>query len=236
MAHEASTSNPINREALERHYASFHTTAGHRAICRLLLPETSEVEGKRALDLDCRKGKGVLGLCDKIGETGHVIGVDASADNLAIAAEYATKRHWAHEDWPRYLQFVQGYKEDLDAAGIESESVDVVFVNSSLNVSYDLEKTLAEIYRVLANNGGFLHVMGIFSRNPIDKQMRRDMAASGNVFGAALTMEEFESLTQAIGFMNCNFSQVAEVELGEEERLPSLEGLQFVEAVAQVRK
>lgn len=236
MIYETSASNPINRKALEKHYASFHTTAGHRAVCRLLLPEASEVEGKRALDLDCRKGKGILGLCDKIGEAGHVIGIDASADNLAIAAEYAAKRHWAHEDWPRYLQFVQGYKEDLAAAGIESESVDVVFVNSSLNVSYDLEKALTEIYRVLASNGGFFHVMGIFSCSPIDKQIRQDMAASGNVFGTALTMEEFEFLTQVIGFTSCDFSQIAEVELGEEEHLPSLEGLQFVEAVAQVRK
>lgn len=221
---------------LERHYASFRTTAGHRAVCRLLLPEASEVEGKRVLDLDCRKGKGILGLCDRAGEKGHVIGIDASAANLVAAAKYATKRHWAGEDWPRYLQFIQGYKEDLTAAGIASESMDIAFVNSSLNVSYDLEKSLEEIHRVLVGNGGFLHVMGIFSCSPIDAQTRQNMATAGNVFGSALTMEEFESLAHTVGFASCEFSRVAEALPEEEEELPNLENARFVEAIARVCK
>ena len=47
----------------------------------------ADIEGKRVLDVCCRKGKGAFALADAVGPSGYVIGVDV--DQAGVIAGYA---------------------------------------------------------------------------------------------------------------------------------------------------
>lgn len=217
---------------LKAHYDAFSCKDGHRAICRMLLPD--ELEGKRVLDLECRSGKGVFQLADKVGEKGFVTGVDHSEEKVKNAESRASRCHWAGRNWREYASFLCAYMEDLSTVGIEDESFDIVFVNSVINVAYDVRQCLKEANRVLTREG-CLHVMGVFADEAQDPIMQQESAQAGDVFGSALTMEEFESMALSCGFDSCTFSQTAPV-LPTEESLEETGCPRFHEAVAKAVK
>src|SRR5439155_20594066 len=95
------------------------------AILELVHPEVRErfygcgsplppaLEGATVLDLGCGSGRDVYLLSRLVGEHGHVIGVDMTAEQMGVAR--------AHRPWhaQRYgyatsnVRFVDGYIEDL---------------------------------------------------------------------------------------------------------------------------
>ena len=52
----------------------------------------SDLAGKTVLDIGCRRGKGVFKLSDRVGNAGHVIGVDWVAPYIAEAKELFDKQ------------------------------------------------------------------------------------------------------------------------------------------------
>ncbi|HQQ75702.1 MAG TPA: methyltransferase domain-containing protein, partial [Pseudomonadales bacterium] len=81
--------------------------------CGLILPE--QLQGLTVLDLGCGAGRDVYVLSHLVGESGSVIGVDMTEEQLAVARE--------HRDYHRKLfghdhsnvRFLHGYIEKLDA-------------------------------------------------------------------------------------------------------------------------
>lgn len=69
------------------------------------------------------------------------------------------------------MSFVEGFAEDLAAAGIEDGSVDVVIANCTINHSPCKELILAEIWRVL-KEGGELYLTTIFSDRRITAELQ----------------------------------------------------------------
>ncbi len=185
--------------------------------------------------MECRKGKGAYAISDRVGPEGFVIGIDSSAANIENAIEYAPRSHQAKEDWSDYLAFSQGYFEDLRSAGIQDESIDVIIVNSVLNVAFDREAALREVYRVLAPEG-YLYHANVFTMNPISAVLADGLRVDGNVFGAALTREAYVSLVERVGFEACCFSQALPVRPAGADAVETLKGHVFIDAVAQVVK
>lgn len=81
----------------------------------------------------------------------------------------------------------------------------MVVVNSSLNLVRDLSSVLCEIVRALAP-GGFLYHAGVFAESPLPKEPMGELAARGNVFGAARTKRTFERAVREAGFSTCVFA------------------------------
>ena len=216
-------------EAMRAHYANLEHVRGHSTVCRMVLPEG--LAGKRVLDLWCRSGKGAFAIGDQTGLEGFVMGTDPSAACIEGARARAPKSHEAGAEWERHLDLRQAFTEDLAAAGVDGASFDVTFVNSVINVAFDMDACLDEIRRVLAP-GGYLYVMGAFAEDELPAETRAEMARAGNVYGAALTMDHFAELVQAHGFTDCTFTQVQPLEVNEEDAHPALEGRTFVETMA----
>ncbi len=103
----------IHPEVVERYYG-----------CGSPLPVA--LEGCTVLDLGCGSGRDCYLLSRLVGESGKVIGVDMTEEQLAVAIRH---REW-HADRYGYTQsnveFVQGYIEDLASAGIADNSIDIV--------------------------------------------------------------------------------------------------------------
>lgn len=218
-------------QALESYYAALPREDRYFTRCVMHLPE--DLTSKRVLDLECRRGKGAFGISDRVGPEGFVIGLDSSESLIAEAIEQAPKNHRAKEKWGHHLSFDQGYFEDLRSAGIKDASIDIVIVNSVLNLAYDRELTLREIHRVLAPEG-YLYYSGIFADKPIPKEVIDELRIEGNVFATASTLEAFESLIKHVGFSVSRFSQGRAVHPTGADESVLLHNFSFTERIAQV--
>ncbi len=89
------------------------------------------------LDLGCGSGREVYVVSKLVGSRGRVIGIDMTDEQLAVArrhVDYHTEKFGYGEP---NVNFVKGYMEDLEAAGIASNSVDLVVSNCVTNLSPD---------------------------------------------------------------------------------------------------
>lgn len=161
-------------------------------------PIPTNIEGKTILDLGCGTGRDCYVLSKLVGESGTVIGIDMTEEQLEVA-----KRHIDyHTDKFRYkkpnVKFIQGYIEDLASAQIASSSVDVVISNCVINLSPDKEKVFSEIFRVL-KPGGELLFSDVFASRRIPKDLKDDHVLFGECLSGALYIEDFRRILSKIG-------------------------------------
>ena len=164
-------------------------------------PIPPALEGKTVLDLGCGTGRDVYLLSKLVGPEGFVIGVDMTDEQLAVAEKYRdiqTKRFGY--DFPN-VEFKKGYIEDLQAAGIKDNSVDVVVSNCVINLSPNKEAVFSEIFRVL-KPGGELYFSDIFSGRRISDELRKDPVLYGECLSGALYIEDFRRILHGIGCLD----------------------------------
>lgn len=172
----------VHPEVVERYYG-----------CGSPLPVA--LEGCTVLDLGCGSGRDCYLLSRLVGESGKVIGVDMTEEQLAVA-----KRHG---DWhaERYgyaqsnVEFVQGYIEDLASAGIVDNSIDVVVSNCVVNLSPDKQQVLSEILRVL-KPGGEIYFSDVYADRRIPQALKIEPVLLGECLGGALYWEDFRRIMQ----------------------------------------
>lgn len=159
-------------------------------------PIPPALEGATVLDLGCGSGRDCYVLSKLVGPRGRVIGLDMTAEQLAVARRHqdfhARAFGWANTD------FRHGYIEDLAAAGIADGSVDLVISNCVLNLSPDKGRAFREIFRVL-KPGGELYFSDVFADRRIPAPLARDPVLLGECLGGALYVEDFRRLMAASG-------------------------------------
>ncbi len=159
------------------YYAALSPAAGFQGRCAMSIP--ADIEGKRVLDVCCRKGKGAFALADAVGPSGYVIGVDPDTDNVAAACAAAPKNHRAGSSWEHHLRFSPAIPENLSQACIQDASIDLVYINSVLNLAWSLPVALAEFARVLAPGGRLWVAQGVFAADDLDAQGERAVIGDG---------------------------------------------------------
>jgi len=175
----------LESEVLEKYYG-----------CGVCVPPA--VESCTVLDLGSGSGRDAYLLSKLVGEQGHVIGVDMTDEQLAVA-----RRHiGAHTERFGYAQpnveFRKGYIEDLRTADLDDNSVDVVVSNCVLNLSTDKVATYREIFRVL-KPGGELFISDVFADRRIPADLRNDPVLYGECLSGALYIEDFRRMMRDLG-------------------------------------
>lgn len=161
-------------------------------------PLPPALDGCVVLDLGCGSGRDCYLLSQLVGEHGDVIGVDMTAEQLAVA-----RRHlgW-HMDRFGYrrpnVRFAEGFIEDLRTAGIADDSVDVVISNCVINLSPDKTRVFAEMLRVLKPGGEF-YFSDVFADRRIPRTLQEDPVLRGECLGGALYVEDFRRLMTRAG-------------------------------------
>lgn len=156
------------------------------------------LEGRTVLDLGCGSGRDCYLLSRLVGESGRVIGIDMTEEQLAVAKQ--------HRDWhgKRYgyarsnVEFIKAHIEDLKPAGIADNSIDAVVSNCVINLSPNKHKVLAEIFRVL-KPGGELFFSDVYADRRIPEQLKLDPVLLGECLGGALYWEDFRRIMQDLG-------------------------------------
>ncbi len=176
----------IHPEILERFYG-----------CGSPIP--FELEGRTVLDLGCGTGRDSYIVSKLVGENGRVIGVDMTPEQLEVAERHVDYQMGRFGYSSPNVEFKQGYIEDLAAAGIEDNSVDVVISNCVINLSPDKPAVFSEIFRVL-KPGGELFFSDVFAGRRIPESLRNDPVFYGECLGGALYIEDFRRMLEAAGF------------------------------------
>ncbi|MFZ2235427.1 MAG: methyltransferase domain-containing protein [Dokdonella sp.] len=161
-------------------------------------PIPPALDGKTVLDLGCGSGRDVYLLSRMVGESGRVIGVDMTEEQLEIAKRHQTWHAQRFGHSTSNVSFVHGYIEQLDACGIADASVDVVVSNCVLNLSPQKDRVFAEIFRVL-KPGGELYLSDVFSDRRIPDALRSDPVLLGECLSGALYTEDFRRLMEKLG-------------------------------------
>merc|ERR1711977_483655 len=159
-------------------------------------PTPLGIEGKRVLDLGCGSGRDCYIASALVGESGSVIGVDMTEQQLQVAKDHAEEYTKHKLNYSKSnMRFLHGYIEKLTDLGIEAGSVDLIISNCVVNLSVDKERALQQLYTVMAQGGEFQ-----FSDVVLPDNVRTDKVLVGECLGGAMEINQFVELAEKTGF------------------------------------
>ncbi len=162
-------------------------------------PIPPALEGCTVLDLGSGSGRDVYVLSKLVGETGHVIGVDMTPEQIEVAQRYQQEQAERFGYAQSNVEFRLGYIEDLAAIGIEDESIDLVVSNCVVNLSPFKEMVMKEVYRVL-KPGGELYFSDVYASRRLSQELRDDPILHSECLGGATYAEDFRQLMRRVGW------------------------------------
>ena len=154
--------------------------------------------GQTVLDLGSGAGLDCFFAAKKVGETGHVIGVDMTPEMIERATSSAQRMNLKN------VEFRQGY---LEALPLEANTVDVIISNCVINLSPDKTKVFAEAFRVL-KPGGKLAVSDIVTDGPLPQSIKQSLSAWAGCVAGAVEASEYIGMMEAVGFTNVSVNPV----------------------------
>lgn len=146
--------------------------------------------GETVLDLGSGGGVDCFLAAQKVGPTGHVIGVDMTPEMVARARGNARRG-----DFPN-VEFRLGEIEHLP---VGDRSVDVVLSNCVINLVPDKSQVYREAFRVL-RPGGRLVVADVVATRPISAEARGDPSRWAGCSSGAMSVNEIDGLLASAGF------------------------------------
>lgn len=162
-------------------------------------PLPTSINGLTVLDLGCGSGRDCYLASALVGESGSVIGVDMTAEQLSTARAHVDEMT-ASLGYPKpNMRFVEGYIEFLEDAGVSASSVDLVISNCVINLSPNKEAVLRGCYAAL-RQGGELFFSDVYADRRLTQAAREDDLMVGECLGGALYVEDFRRIARQVGF------------------------------------
>lgn len=155
--------------------------------------------GMTVLDLGSGAGFDAFLAWNRVGPTGHVIGVDMTDDMLARARENAEKRG------AKNVEFRKGMIENLP---VESGTVDYVISNCVINLSPDKRAVFREIARVLKPSGHFA-VSDVVLLKTLPDALVRDISAYVGCISGASLLTDYLATAFAAGLRDLSIPRIA---------------------------
>lgn len=146
--------------------------------------------GEVCVDLGCGRGNDVLKMANEVGQDGKVYGLDISEGMLNKAKKTAEKLD---------IKNAAFIKSELEKIPLESNSVDLVISNCTINHADDKTAVWKEIYRILKNGGRFV-VSDIYSSEPVPDEFRNDPVAVSECWAGADTKDVYFATLEQAGF------------------------------------
>lgn len=176
----------IHPEVMSRYY-------GCGLVCPPLLQDC------HVLDLGCGSGRDVYALAQLVGETGRVVGVDMTDEQLSVAEQHREHHRLTFGFTRDNVEFRRGYIEQLDQLGLEDASFDVVVSNCVVNLSSDKNAVLRHVHRLLKTGGEF-YFSDVYADRRVPTALRNDPVLYGECLSGALYWNDFLHLAQCQGF------------------------------------
>ena len=192
--------------------------------CGLTIP--THIEGLNVLDLGSGTGRDCYLLAQLVGESGSVLGVDMTDEQLEVANR--------HVDWHRdkfgyqssNVGFVKGNIQDLKASGIEDAQFDVIVSNCVVNLATNKQAVLEEACRVLREGGEF-YFSDVYCDRRIPQELASDREIYGECLGGALYWNDFLNLAKQCGFADPRIVESHRISIENESVARKLQGYRF---------
>lgn len=176
----------IHDDVLSRYYG-----------CGLIAPDC--LTGARILDLGCGSGRDVYTLSALVGETGQVVGVDMTDEQLNVARQHQDFHAKAFGHSRVNTEFHKGYIETLGDLGLEPASFDVIISNCVINLATDKEAVLRGVYELL-KPGGEMYFSDVYASRRIPAELAEDEVLYGECLSGALYWNDFLTFAKRAGF------------------------------------
>jgi SAM-dependent methyltransferase len=154
--------------------------------------------GQTVLDLGSGAGLDCFFAAKKVGETGHVIGVDMTPEMIERARSSAERLNIQN------VEFRQGYLEELP---VDSNIIDVIISNCVINLSPDKARVFGEAFRVL-KSGGKLAVSDIVTDGPLPAPVKQSLSAWAGCVAGAVEAKEYIGMMETVGFTDISITPV----------------------------
>lgn len=186
------------------------TKSRHSGLMKLIPPEVKErnygcgcsipqddLTGLRVLDLGSGAGLDAFIVANLVGESGRVLGLDMTEEQLAVAQRNNKPVAEAYGYSRPNVEFHLGYIETADP--IPDESIDLVISDCTVNLSPLKDRVFETIYRVLRPGGEF-YVSDIVADRRVPKEISQDPKLVAECLGGALYEHDFLDIIQDAGF------------------------------------
>lgn len=203
----------INDEVMSKYYG-----------CGLTIPST--LKGKRILDLGSGSGRDAYLVSQLVGETGEVVGVDMTKEQLDIANKYLD---WHREKFGYQhsnVVFKKGYLEDLDKLELRAESFDIIISNCVINLVKDKEKVLSHAFNLL-KEGGEMYFSDVYTDRRIPQHLVDDPVLYGECLSGSLYTQDFITIAKDVGFLDPRFVESEPITIDNPEVSKKLSGFNF---------
>ena len=177
-------------------------------------PVSEAVEGCTVVDLGCGTGRDVYLYSQLVGESGRVIGIDMTEEQLHVArlVEAEQKEKFAYK--ASNVEFIKSYIEELGGLGL-NVSTDLVVSNCVVNLSPDKEAVLKGVAAILKDGGEF-YFSDVFCDRRLSDSLRKNEMLYGECLGGALYVKDFENIAKACGFKDPRLVSESVIDLDDE--------------------
>lgn len=168
--------------------------------------------GETVIDLGSGAGIDCFLAAQKVGASGHVIGVDMTEAMIRKARENAAKAGHAN------VEFRLGQIENVPVA---DNTADIVISNCVINLAPDKGRVFAEIFRVLKPGGRFV-VSDVVAKGEIPEEDRKDMELWAGCIAGALEKNEYLETVRKAGFVDLDIKAEVEYDYKKSEKFALL--------------
>ena len=187
--------------------------------CGLPVEHAGLDTGQTVLDLGSGAGLDAFVARRAVGDTGHVIGVDMTAEMIARARQNAQDSGYDN------VEFRLGEIEHLP---VLSDSIDVVISNCVLNLVPDKARAFAEIYRVL-RPGGHICISDVVASRALPGWVKGIAEAYAGCVSGAIPKKDYLELIERTGFDTVAVAAERRIEVPAELLAQSLTAQQRAE-------
>ena len=201
--------------------------------CGLVAPEA--LRGARVLDLGSGSGRDAYALSALVGESGSVVGVDMTEEQLLIAEAHRAYHAQVFGYANSNVDFLQGYIESLDTLPLAPSSFDVVVSNCVLNLATDKHAVLAHVHRLLKPGGEF-YFSDVYASRRVPEALRADPVLYGECLSGALYWNDFLHVAKTAGFGDPRLVTDRPLAIGNDQLASKIEGIDFYSATYRLFK
>jgi arsenite methyltransferase len=201
--------------------------------CGLVAPQA--IGGAHILDLGSGSGQDAYVLAQLVGETGAVVGVDATRAQLDVAN--------THLEWHRQrfgyaksnVSFLHGDIEKLGKLPLADASFDMIVSNCVINLVADKGAVFKAAHRLL-KPGGELYFSDVYADRRVPPHLLADPVLHGECLSGALYWGDFLKIAKASGFADPRLVSDRPLSIGDAAIAEKLEGISFFSATYRLFK
>jgi len=146
-----------------------------------------------------------------------------------------------HKDWhaERYgyeqsnVEFIEANIEELEKAGLEEGSFDLIVSNCVINLAVNKAAVLESAFRLLTP-GGEMYFSDIYANRRVPAELARDPVLYGECLSGAMYWGDFQELARKSGFTDPRLLEHEQVDVTDPDIQARLGGLVFRSATVRL--